>query len=72
MKRITLFAAATALLFLSSCEKDWVCKCTDQDGDTENFQQEDQTLSQARSECRGRNFDQTVFGIHTSLDCSLQ
>ncbi len=72
MKRIILFASFAALLTLGSCRKDWVCHCTNQDGDTQNFTQEDQTLSQARSECKGRNYDNTTFGIHTSQDCSLQ
>ncbi len=72
MKKIVYSASLLCLLLLGSCRKDWVCKCTNQDGDTENFAQDDQTLSEARSECKGRNFDNTTLGIHTSLDCSLQ
>ena len=72
MKKMILFASLTSLLMLGSCRKDWVCHCTDQSGDTENFDQHNQTLSEARSECKGRNYDQTTLGIHTSLDCSLQ
>jgi hypothetical protein len=72
MKKIFAIASLSSMLFLGSCKKDWICKCTDQDGDTENFEQHDQKLTEARTECKGRDFDQTVLGVHTSQSCSLQ
>jgi hypothetical protein len=72
MKRIVLFASVAGLLTLGSCHKDWVCKCTDQDGNTTNYDQRDQTLSQARSQCKARDFDQNILGIHTSNSCALR
>ena len=72
MKKLFAIATLSSVLFLGSCKKDWVCKCTDQDGDTTNYTQDDQTLNEARTECKGRNFDQTVFGVTTSQSCSLQ
>jgi hypothetical protein len=72
MRKVFLFGFLAGTLFLSSCKKDWVCECTNQDGDTENFTQENQTLSEARSECKGREYDNTVLGVHTSLDCALK
>lgn len=72
MGTIKLFAVAAGLIFLSSCEKDWVCQCTNQDGDITNHTQEHQTLNQARTECNGREFDQTILGVHTSNTCSLK
>lgn len=72
MKRIAIIAAIASLFTMGSCHQDWVCHCVNQDGDSFNYDQNDQTLSQARSECKGRNYDNTTLGIHTSLDCSLQ
>ena len=72
MKRLLLFVSAVGLLTLGSCSKDRVCECTDQNGDTVNFEQKDQTLNEARTECQGREYDQTILGVHTSLDCRLR
>lgn len=72
MKKVLLSASLLSLLFFSSCKKDWVCRCEDQDGDFQNFDQQDQTLNEARTECKARNYDETVLGIHSSLDCNLQ
>ncbi len=72
MKKLMLFLSLACVLTLGSCRKDRVCECTDQDGDTVNFDQNDQTLNEARTKCQAREFDQTVLGIHTSLDCRLR
>ena len=72
MKTVIVLLSLSSMLLLGSCKKDWVCHCTDQSGNSTNYDQKDQTLTEARSQCKGRNFDNTTLGIHTSNDCALQ
>lgn len=67
-----LIIPALIIVAVSGCKKDWVCGCTDQDGNYTAHNITNQTLMNARSKCKAMDYDQTVLGIHTSESCSLQ
>ena len=71
-KLIMVFGIASGLLMMSSCERDWVCTCTDQSGNVSNHDINNELLINARSKCRDMGYSHTVGGITTSEDCTLQ
>ncbi len=71
MKAIIMLFAVVGITTFSSCKKDWVCGCTDQDGNKSNHEIKDEKLLDARAKCKAMDYDNTVLGIHTSQSCSL-
>ena len=72
MKKLIFILGVFALGGLSSCEKDWSCLCTNQDGNQTSTEINNQTLLNARSKCKSMDYNITAGGVTTSQSCSLQ
>jgi hypothetical protein len=73
MKKILLASALVIMIMMgfTSCKKDWTCKCTDQNGNTTNTAINNETLLNATSTCKDKDYNYTVAGATVSLTCSL-
>ena len=73
MKKILLASAlvVTMTMGFTSCKKNWTCKCTDQSGNTNNVAINNQTLLNASSLCKDKNYNYTVAVVTFSQSCSL-
>ena len=71
-KIIIVFGIASGLMAMSSCQRDWVCTCTDQNGNVTNHAINNELLINARTKCRNMGYSTTVGGVTTSEDCTIQ
>jgi len=67
MKKFILFLGAVTVLSLTSCTKDWTCKCTDNNAETTYYQIPDATLNDADNTCESYQYN-NAFGYN---NCSL-
>jgi hypothetical protein len=72
MKRVIIMLSAAGLLSLASCERDWSCQCTDQDGNVKSIPINNETLISARNKCKDMQYNYTTGGITYSESCALQ
>jgi hypothetical protein len=72
MKKLAIMLGAAALFMLSGCERDWVCTCTDQNGNITNHTINNELLINASSKCRAMGYSYTENGVTVSEDCKLQ
>jgi hypothetical protein len=70
MKTIIL-VFGVAILSLASCKKDRICQCTDQSGNTTNYDIRNRNLNEAKTQCQSYEYDREVLGVHTYNDCAL-
>ena len=70
MKKV-LFAAFASMLLFASCKKDYTCACTINGIDAGTTTIND-TKSKATDECEKNNGSTTLFGVTTTVDCSIQ
>ena len=70
MKKVTLIIGVLAMIGLNSCKKDWTCICTDQSGNQTPYLINNQTILNARNQCKAKDYTNTTLG--TSQSCSIQ
>lgn len=56
MKRITLFLGCVVVLALTSCRKDWSCKCTDNNSNTTFYAVPDASFNDADNTCNDNEY----------------
>lgn len=67
MKKILLFMGAVAVLSLTSCRKDWTCKCVTESSNTTFATVPDASFNDADATCNGYEYN---FGT-SYKNCSL-
>lgn len=67
MKKMFLFFSCITVLALTSCRKDWTCKCTDDNANTTFYTVADASFNDADVTCNGYEYH-NVFGYN---NCSI-
>ncbi len=67
MKKWILMLGVVGGLMLTSCTKNWTCKCTDNNDNTEYYEIPEATLNDADNTCESYQYN-NAFGYN---NCSL-
>lgn len=67
MKKLGLFLGIVIVLAITSCRKDWTCKCTDDNSNTTYHIIPDASFSDADNTCNGFEYHNS-FGYN---NCSI-
>lgn len=67
MKKIALFLGCVVILALTSCRKDWSCKCTDDNSNTTFYTVPDASFNDADNTCNNNEYHD-AFGYK---NCSI-
>lgn len=68
MKKIMLFIGAVVVLSLTSCRKDWTCKCVTESSNTTFYVVPDASFNDADNTCNGYEYSNPT-GYR---NCSIQ
>jgi hypothetical protein len=60
MKKIGIFLGLVTMVMLTSCRKDWTCKCTDESSNDTFHVVPDATLNDAENTCNGYEYNNNL------------